>query len=91
MNNKLCSYIGFAIKSGLVYIGVDNIKPNAEVCLITNNLAENSKEKINNFKNLKVFEIDQSIFDKMLNAGVKVISIKKSELSKAIVKLLEEK
>lgn len=91
MNNKLCSYIGFAIKAGLVYIGVDNIKPNAEVCLITNNLAENSKEKINNLKNVKVFEIDQSIFDKMLNAGVKVISIKKSELSKAIVKLLEEK
>lgn len=91
MNNKLESYVGFAIRAGLVAIGMDNIKPNAEVCLLSQNLAENSKDKIKNLKNLKVFEIEQSVLDKMLNEGVKVISIKRSELSKAIIKLLEEK
>lgn len=90
-NQKLTTLIGFAIKSGIVNKGIDNVKPNTEVCLIAKNASENTKNKLKKYPQVKVFEIDESILSNLLNEGVKVITIKKSELSKAIINLLEEK
>lgn len=90
-NKKLTTLIGFAIKSGIVSKGADNVNQNAEVCLISNDVSENTKSKLTKYTSIKKFEIDASIFSNLLNESVKVITIKKSELSKAIINLLEEK
>ena len=90
-DNKIYTLIGFAIKARLVRVGMDNITNSCDICLYSKSLSENGKSKLGNLHGIKIYEVDQEIFTKLFNESVKIVSIIKSELSKAISNLLEEK
>ena len=90
-NNKIYSLIGFAIKARLVRVGMDNITKICDVCLYSKSLSENAKSKLGNLHGIKSYEVDQEIFTNFFNESVNIVSIIKSELSKSISNLLEEK
>ena len=82
-------YIGFAIKSNSVIIGIDNIlKSNKKiyVVIMDKNLAQNSKYKITNFceqKEIRVVETD-NLEDIVYKTGVKAIAITNENLANQI-------
>ena len=92
MQTKINSYVGFAIKSGNVKYGVENIvKSRSVVILIDNTLSVSSKDKINVFalkKNIKVYEMRIEDFYKDKNC--KAIGIEDKNLAMAIIKEMEE-
>lgn len=88
MNNKIVAYIGFALKSGKIIFGMDDIirsKKNIGVILYKNDLSDKNLSKIKEKKDipciLKTEELDS--FEKL--KGAKVIMITDKNLSDAII------
>ncbi len=93
MQTKINSYVGFAIKSGKIKYGVENIivQSKSFVILIDKTLSVGSKDKINVFamkKNIKVYETRIEDFYKDKNC--KAIGIEDKNLAMAIIKEMEE-
>ncbi len=92
-NNKIKTLINFSKKAGIVVYGQDNLTHNVALCLTSNELSENSLNKIraicNRYKiNHKVLE--QEFFNLNFNDKTKVVALLKSELATSIGKLMEE-
>lgn len=93
-NNKLKSYLGFAIKSRSIVFGIENIAKAKQIklVLISNKLTQSGKNKILNLcekKNLKYINIDEELFDEIIQkAGIKIVAITDKNLSDAIIKEL---
>lgn len=93
---KAITYLNFAIKSGTVRFGYNAIlgtKPrDLKVVLLTENISDNSKNKIlkhcKNYK-IQIYLIQPDFRLLINNTGTKVIGILKSELGKKIDELLK--
>lgn len=94
--NKISTYLGFALRSGICSKGSEAVRleiknKKADVVLLSDSLSENGLKPIINAckNNNTVYTIlSNDIFDRLLKSDVKVISIKKSELSKQITKII---
>jgi len=82
MNQKIKSYVGFAIKSGHSKIGTDNIlkSKNIKVIVICSNLSDNAKRKIANFSAAPIL-----VKDGVLPDGVLALGVTDSSLASAII------
>ncbi len=90
---KTKSYIGFAIKSGRIVYGVDNIlqKRKAYVALLDAALAENSRKKVIEYldnKHIPYFVADLTIY--MHKQNCKAVAITDEHLADAIIKQFKE-
>ena len=88
MNNKIVSYIGFAIKSGAVVYGADDIlksKKNSGVILYKKDINEKNLNKIKSKLKIPCLDCDEELtsFEKL--SGAKVIFITDKNLSEAII------
>ncbi|MBQ8424975.1 MAG: hypothetical protein IJX17_03015 [Clostridia bacterium] len=92
VSNKIKTYISFAIKSRNIVYGVDDILKSKQVYIIfkSNNLAENSKNKLEKFildKDLFIINLtDNDIFDVLQKNAIKVFAITDKNLADAIKK-----
>ena len=92
MNNKIVSYIGFAVKKGSVKYGVDEIlKSGYKIKLVIYNydLAQNSLKKIEKFladKNIEGINLIEELKFVFNSKGTKVIGITDESLKLAILK-----
>ncbi|MBQ4557924.1 MAG: hypothetical protein IJA61_00920 [Clostridia bacterium] len=88
MENKLATYLGFAIKSRQLIYGVDNILEKArkvEIIICDEKLSENSLKKVMNLEKPIYTYPD---LDVLLNTtNCKAIAITSKELAKAIKEL----
>ncbi len=88
--NKIKSYIGFAIKSGQIIYGLDNIevyRKKIHLILVSNTISDNSLEKIQklaNQRNLDILCLDDSIENITKRKNCKILAITNFELAKAI-------
>ncbi len=94
MNDKLATYLGFAIKSRNIVYGVDNIESNAaRICmvLIDDTLATNSLNKLKNIalkSNIKLYRVVDTTLDMLLNSNnCKAIGLTSVGLANAIREL----
>lgn len=90
---KTKSYIGFAIKSGKIVYGVDNIlqKRKAYVALLDAVLAENSSKKAIEYldnKHIPYFVVDLTMYINKQNC--KAIAVLDEHLADAIIKQFKE-
>ena len=90
--SKVRSYVGFAVKSGKVKIGVDNIlnaKKAPYIVLYDEKLRDNSKKKLlNKCTDIKCFRVPmEEVFPKK---NCLDIGICETNLAKAICKEVEE-
>ena len=89
MNNKIKTYIGFAIKKGSVAYGVDGIKACRKrifVVLYTQNLSEGSKKSLLSFtekRGLQAMQIDE--YDLLKRRNCKAVAICDKSLADAVV------
>ena len=88
MQSKINSYVGFAVKSGKVKFGVDNIITckRAKVVLYDGALSENSVKRLQNYieaQNIPAFITDMESVLKDRNC--KALAVLDASLAKAIV------
>ena len=91
--NKLKTYLGFAMKSGSLKYGNDNISKKARLIIISNDLSNGSLDKLIkrcNQNNVKVRTLNKELFSNLFKEGVKVVSVENYDLSNAIYQLMEE-
>ena len=93
--NKIKSYIGFAIKSGNVVFGYDNLLANkkcVQVVIICSLLNEKMTNKVANYcneNNVRFLKLkDISLYD-LVSRNCKVIGISDVNLASAILKELK--
>jgi len=92
------TYLGFAVKSGNVIYGVDNIISKANKVVIAvydDRLSDNSLNKLNNTtlrNDIALYKSDINLDDLLNKTNCKAIGITSKDLAKAIVELkyLEE-
>lgn len=89
--DKIKSYIGFAIKSRKIKYGVDELlkMPRTELIILSSDLAENSKKKINSkFEGkTQIIEFKPEVFKFFFGSdSIKVAAITDKNLSEAIIK-----
>lgn len=88
--NKIKTYINFAIRSGAIIYGVDDIVKSKLVKLIvvSDTLSENSKQKLEKYiinKKVEKLEIKKEIFNELLqNESIKIFAITDANLAKAV-------
>lgn len=97
MNNKISAYLGFAIKSGKVIFGYDNLKDYNKklyliiICHSANNKYIDfslSKQKTTGCDLLRTKDV---LLDQLVNkVNCKIIGIKNKELATAIISCGEE-
>ena len=88
MNNKIVTYISFALKSGKVIFGMDDIiksKKNIGAILYKKDLSEKNLNKIKDKKNMPCLLLTEELDSFERLKGVKVIMITDKNLSDAIV------
>ena len=88
--NKIKAYIGFAIRSGDIIYGVDNIRTKkSDLVIISDSIAESSKNKClqASIKYNGVFKevSDKTIIEILNNENIKAFGIRNKELAKAII------
>ena len=90
--SSIVSYIGFAIKSGAVIKGLDDVlksKKRIYLILVTEDTQINSKSKITEFATLKSIPlsiIKPNMFESLNIFGVKIMAITDKNLAGAIIK-----
>lgn len=95
IKEKVKTYLGFAIKSGAVVWGIDNIlkKRNIKLILISDNLLDNSLKKLNEYikvKKTKNIKIEHSIMQYLTHKeGCKAIGVTNLSLAQAIINSYE--
>ena len=86
---KIKAYMGFAIKSGEVLIGIDNLKKKKlYLILYSSGLSDNAKEKCFNIayqNKILAKEILDDDMIELMNGGVKVLGISSKSLAEAII------
>ena len=87
---KIKSYLGFAIKSGNILKGVDQIIENKKIVYVVlySSLAENSFSKLNKFvtdNNIKLIKVA----DEILPVGCKAVALTDQILSRGIFEKLK--
>lgn len=92
-NSKICSYVGFAIKSGKVLIGTDailNFKRKIGTVITCTSLAENALKKLEEFSKERKIPLihfkGESLKALNFNEKVKVVAILDVNLSAEILK-----
>ena len=88
MNNKIVTYISFALKSGKVIFGMDDIiksKKNIGAILYKKDLSEKNLNKIKDKKNMPCLLLSEELDNFERLKGAKVIMITDKNLSDAIV------
>ena len=96
--SKIKAYIGFAIKSRSIKYGIDDIMnvKRIQFIMLSDRLAESSKNKIINFankNNCEFIEFPANDFSELFNGNesIKAISIIDKGLSDAIKKIMNPK
>lgn len=90
---KLKAYLGFAIKSGNLIYGVDNIEAKATkvtIAIFDDSLSDNSCNKLINVANrynIKVYNSDILLDELLEKNNCKAIGIMSKDLAKAIKEL----
>lgn len=94
--NKLVSYIGFAIKSGKVIFGYDNLfksKQNPKIIIFCKTLSEKMKNKLDLFaksKKIKLLTLENFILSDIIKRdNCKVLGICDENLAKVIINEIE--
>lgn len=98
MKDKLETYLGFAIRSGNIVYGVDNIEAKiSKICLVIydRRLSENGVNKLKNVTKRNQIDtlISETTIDDLINKqNCKAIGITSKDLARAIqeLNLLEE-
>ena len=88
MQNKLNTYIGFAIKSGDIVYGQDNIlrQKNIPLVLIEEGVSQNTQQKLKvKFKNVYVLNTFAG-----LNLKGRIVAILNNELAKKCIEIICE-
>ena len=89
---RIKTYIGFAIKSGAVIKGLDDIlrsRKKIALILASDVVKDNSMEKIQNYtkvKQIPLQQVNQSVLDELNLTGVKIMGITDPNLANAIIK-----
>lgn len=90
--NKIKTYIGFAIKSRSIILGVDDIAKSKKthIILYSVTLGDSSKDKLIKFANnnkVEHYEFETQVFDELFeNKNIKAIAITDKNLALAIKK-----
>lgn len=94
---KIKAYIGFAIKSRSIKYGVDEILKlkKSSLILLSDELANSSKDKVDNFakkKNCEIIELPSNEFVELFdgNTNIKAVAVTDENLAKAIKKNMTE-
>lgn len=93
--NKISSYINFAIKSGQVIFGYDNLfvfKKKPRLVLVSNDLTEKMQNKVIDFcneKEIKFVLLELSLGNLIARDNCKVLAILDNGLSNAILNEME--
>ena len=88
--NKIKSYIGFAIKSGQIVYGIDNIevyRKKIHLIIVSNTISDNTISKLQNIaskRNYDVIRLESNLEDITKRKNCKIIAITNFELAKAI-------
>lgn len=91
MDDKVRSYIGFAVKASKVVYGIDNILQSPKSILLVlydSSLSSNAVSKAKllcDTRNIQCIQLQDPIQDLVYKYNCKVIGIKDSSLSRAIV------
>lgn len=89
-NNKLSTFIGFAVKSRNIVFGVDDIlsSKKAKLILVSSNLSENSRKKLSEYaenKHISMVMVEEDIFETIFkDKNIKAIAITDENLANAI-------
>lgn len=95
MNNKILTYINFAIKSGQIVYGIDNIKAAKQkmTCVLFDSTAtsrlENTIKTFCETKNILYAQLDVSIDELLKTKNCKVLGICNENLSKQIINIIK--
>ena len=88
--NKIITYIGFAIKSNQIVFGVDLIeeyRKKIHLIVVSCDLSQKSKQRLEiiaNKRNLEILTLDTSLENITKRKNCKVLAITNFELAKAI-------
>lgn len=93
---RLTAYIGFALRSGSVVKGSDAciryVRSSKLDCVLLNeHSSDNTKSMLIDsckFYKIPYYILNNNIFDELFSTNLKVIGLKKSNLSNSIIKLL---
>jgi len=89
--NSIMKYVGFAIKSGAIIKGADDIlksKKKAHLILMVESTQANSKHKIIEHadkKGVKISIVEDKIIEQLNLKGVKILAITDKNLATAII------
>lgn len=88
--NKINGYLGFALKSKNVLLGVDQITENKKTSFVIlySSLSENSIAKLKKFATYNNIYLKQ-VEEDVLPSGCKAIAITEKNLAQAIIEKLE--
>ena len=93
MKDKLIAYLGFALKSGNLVFGVDNIEAKANkvvIAIFDDTLSDNSCNKLHNLvsrTNIKLYNSDILMDELLGRNNCKAIGITSKDLANAIKEL----
>lgn len=90
--NKIKTYLGFAIKSGKIIFGYDNIissKKNQKLILVSETVNEKVSSKINSFaerKNINIINLKDITVEELIGReNSKIVSVIDESLANAII------
>lgn len=90
--NKIKTYLGFAIKSGKIIFGYDNIissKKNQKLILVSETVNEKVSSKINSFaerKNINIINLKDITVEELIGReNSKIVSVIDDSLANAII------
>lgn len=95
MINNVSKYLGFAINSGKIIMGLDDVikfRKRIGVILYDHDLKENSYKKLMAFvneKNIKCYKAEEEFNGVSKLQGVKVLAVLDLNLADAIIKIKE--
>ena len=93
MTVKIKSYIGFAIKSGQIVYGVDNIlKKKSRLIIYSDQLGESSAQKLISYAqklNLPAIKLNDTYIKELVSEGVKALALTNIDLAKATLEALK--
>lgn len=96
IKSNIKSYIGFALKSGQIIFGIDNLKKsklNSYIIIYSGDLSENGKKDLSKYlekKNIKAISFEDIDLSQLVNRNnCKIVGILDQNLANAIIKNLD--
>ena len=93
MNNKIKAMLGFAVKSGKIVFGLDNLletRKNIKLVVCSPTTSENNKEKLKmlcEYKKWKLVETSEKLEDLIHRDNCKIVGLIDGGMSSEILKL----